>query len=550
MTYKKLLGLDARLWVVLSLACLTLAGTYLVLLRRIEPRLRPSHRRLLGRERRTKAVADEIARLAGRHPWAGGYYQGDGLGANLSLLVAPEAGYHYAWRGCTGTHEEEHGRVREQQGKLAFEGARSRTLSRGLVVVPWSDRVYLVAEDELPRFANEINAGQEPRYDGQGFFFLRNGDDEKVVDDKPRLPPAYGKLLLERPIDARILSIGRPLAEPGPDGFDHETTVALSAGRRDGVLPGMAFHPLGKDRSGTATVLHAGEKSSLARFARMLMSDPRPEPGWLLSTVEEWNRGRAAWDQARRVKVIRRLERSLPIYAGDLERLFSKNALAGAEKHGFKVTPVADIEASAVARGLVDGDAFKAWVGAAAASLGANAYVMPSFPTRNPGPLTFSASINAVRVEYEGEPVEALDFPSRISYDSGEERLDWAAGRAKQRLNRNSYKIGEKAIRLEAARRLLKLSPDEFSRFQDLLVEELSPVQRAALRMHWCLSADRGRVRDLERTDEDLRRWRDTLDVESEPALAALRNKDFSATREYYRLLDEAYPLKAHKTGR
>ncbi|MBI5211119.1 MAG: hypothetical protein HY927_14200 [Elusimicrobia bacterium] len=539
---KKVAGLSARLWAVLALVCLALAGTCFVLLRRIEPRLSLSYQRLAARERRAEAIKGEITRLAGRHPWAGAYYLGDGLGLNQSLLVAPEAGWHFAWHGCIGGTHAEEGRVREAGSKLVLEGSRDRKLSQGLVVVPWSGRVYLVEEDELPRFANAVNSGEEPRYEGRGFFFLRDGDDEKVVDSKPGLPLAYGKLLLDRPIDAVILSVGRPLAEPGPAGFDHETTVALSAGRRDGVLSGMEFHVLGRNRSGTATVLHAGERSSLARFARTLMTDPKPEPGWRVSTVHEWNRAKPPWGQALRVQVTRRQERALAPYAEDMERLFSRENLSGAVEQGFKVVPVADIKAEAVDWDLLYGKAFQAWVSSTSASLGANAFVLPYFPERRKGPRGFSVAANAVRVEYAGEFVKPREFPSRISYDSRDERLDWKAGRAVQLLKRNAYSIGEKRIRLEASCRLLKLSPEEHGRFQDLRVEDLSPDQRAALRLYWCRTAERGRVRDLDRTREDFRRWWDALDAESEPGLRALQNKDPRAVSEYYRLLDEAYP--------
>jgi hypothetical protein len=36
------------------------------------------------------------------HRWAGEYYHGDGLGVNVSFIVASKAGYLFEWHGCLG----------------------------------------------------------------------------------------------------------------------------------------------------------------------------------------------------------------------------------------------------------------------------------------------------------------------------------------------------------------------------------------------------------------------------------------------------------------
>ena len=50
---------------------------------------------------RRSAVQAEIKTL-GKHPWAGEYYEGDGLGVGISLALAPKAGYVFEWHGCLG----------------------------------------------------------------------------------------------------------------------------------------------------------------------------------------------------------------------------------------------------------------------------------------------------------------------------------------------------------------------------------------------------------------------------------------------------------------
>src|ERR1051325_7519917 len=55
-------------------------------------------------ERRLARIKAEIARLRD-HEWAGEYYWGDGLGANVSLVVSPKSGFVFTWNGCMGLYD-------------------------------------------------------------------------------------------------------------------------------------------------------------------------------------------------------------------------------------------------------------------------------------------------------------------------------------------------------------------------------------------------------------------------------------------------------------
>ena len=59
---------------------------------------------------KSQKIEKEIARLKD-HPWAGQYFFGDGLGANVSLTLAPENGFTIIWRGCMGLYDQNHGTV-------------------------------------------------------------------------------------------------------------------------------------------------------------------------------------------------------------------------------------------------------------------------------------------------------------------------------------------------------------------------------------------------------------------------------------------------------
>src|SRR5687767_13739491 len=59
---------------------------------------------------RERAFRDELTAFQ-EHPWAGEYYYGDGLGVNVRLLLTPQSGFVFQWRGCLGVYDRNHGAV-------------------------------------------------------------------------------------------------------------------------------------------------------------------------------------------------------------------------------------------------------------------------------------------------------------------------------------------------------------------------------------------------------------------------------------------------------
>ena len=89
---------------------------------------------------------------------AGVYYQGDGLGTNLVLVLAEDHRVGFAWYGCLGGGDKNGGtwsldgdvvvlRLAEPDGP---EGLRR--IDARFVPVKWGERVYLVEEDQMPAF--------------------------------------------------------------------------------------------------------------------------------------------------------------------------------------------------------------------------------------------------------------------------------------------------------------------------------------------------------------------------------------------------------------
>src|SRR5690349_21093382 len=52
-----------------------------------------------------------LIRFLPGHCWAGHYYTGDGLGVNVSLDLAPGAGYVFELHGCLGLYDRNFGAV-------------------------------------------------------------------------------------------------------------------------------------------------------------------------------------------------------------------------------------------------------------------------------------------------------------------------------------------------------------------------------------------------------------------------------------------------------
>jgi hypothetical protein len=94
---------------------------------------REQERVLLDREiltRRTRVEA-EISRLGPDHAWAGRYYEGDGLGSNTVIWVAPESGCLAVSSGCLGIYGANWGKVEAHGARitLVFERALTAEVS-------------------------------------------------------------------------------------------------------------------------------------------------------------------------------------------------------------------------------------------------------------------------------------------------------------------------------------------------------------------------------------------------------------------------------------
>jgi hypothetical protein len=221
---------------------------------------------------RKKQVQQEL-QLLKVDSWAGHYYYGDGLGVNVELSLAPKSGFAFTWNGSLGLYDMNYGDVVESSGKIRlvpklpnghkpFEG-----IAQEFLPIVWGDRHYLIAADEVVKFANAVNAGFEPREGAWGTLLLRREDVSKSAVGSPSLPLQYSDCLLKHPIDAEIASIKNSQIKES----ERFTTVVLNVGVLQGVKKGMEFYlyvPAGLYAS--ATVTDVNDTSSEAENVAVL----------------------------------------------------------------------------------------------------------------------------------------------------------------------------------------------------------------------------------------------------------------------------------------
>lgn len=493
-------------------------------------------RLIRNEETYNKRIAREIRVLGGRHPWAGRYYAGDGLGMNDAIELAPESGYTATSHGDVGDMTKERGSVVEHDGRLVFSNGWSeyKWVPRELVIVRWSARTYLIPPDRMLSFANAVNSGMEPRFEDHGMFLLRETDVDKGATGKPSIPPEFRPYLLDHPIEAVITATGTA------SGL--ETTIRFNVGRREGVLTGMAFQTHAKGQIGEATATLIGEHSCEALFKRYLNTEPAPRVGGRLSAGYPGLQDPQRNALAKLVDIERLSNKNYPplrnIYP---EFISSDQAFNGAAENGFTIIPIARIKMKAKNGGFISvyGERSTKPRNSLLLGIGANAYRELQYKFRPTKRWEASSEVMAYRVEYEGRALESGDFVDR----SSRAPLDWAASRARMRLKTTHYYKAEESVRLDSIRSLLHLSKDEFERFQDLFVEDLNPEQKRAFERYWGLRDSDGPLSKARRAPDAETTWHNAVQQILKPREGALLHdayRDDALHRDY----DEYMRLK------
>ncbi len=246
-------------------------------------------------EQLAQEIQSEIATL-GEHPWAGAYYYGDGRGVNVSLMLAPESGYLFTWRGCLGLYDRNYGPVSYANTTLSLtftypnERNGFQGIAEELLLVTWGERTYLIPSDDVIGFCNAVNSRLEPRDRAHGRYFLKRGDDKRDISGLPGIPSRYRQYLLPDPVEAVIIEIGSSTTRPSrADWHFKDTRVIIDKGAHDGLLAGMKLYVIDPSfHAETITLIGVEENSSEGMMTQIGETRNPPEVGWTLSTVPGW----------------------------------------------------------------------------------------------------------------------------------------------------------------------------------------------------------------------------------------------------------------------
>jgi hypothetical protein len=231
------------------------------------------------------------------HEWAGEYYEGDGLGENVSLILAPKSGFLFEWHGCLGLYDRNYGAVTSDKGKLhlAFTFPNTREGFQGIaqefIPIAWGERKYVIPSDDIIGFCNEVNEGSEPRKGSWGTYLLRRGDEKKEVKGFPIVPPEFKPYLLDRPIEVEIISVGKHTTRPSVCEWKFkDTPVVLNRGTKQGLLKGMELHVVKpKNVVESVKITKTDEERSEGVVTQIGEKEAGPQIGWQVSTRLPWH---------------------------------------------------------------------------------------------------------------------------------------------------------------------------------------------------------------------------------------------------------------------
>lgn len=185
--------------------------------------------------------------------WAGTYYEGDGMGENVNIHLAPNGGIAYLNYGCLGLYGGDHGDIVEVltdglKVKLALGREQHSFLSERLYFVRWGERRYLVPEWAMMKLVNNYNEGSYARR--AMYSIPRQYQDAKNLHrfeketppGRPELPAEYAKLLHDDPIELKVNSINT-IKRLNPNNIvnGYESLIDFDGGSDNGVYLGQEF---------------------------------------------------------------------------------------------------------------------------------------------------------------------------------------------------------------------------------------------------------------------------------------------------------------------
>lgn len=148
-----------------------------------------------------------------RSQLVGSYYRGDGTGTNQYLKLSQDGNFSFEWHGCLGEYDKNEGLYKIKKDVLILSPIHPnmqkgiKKIQTHFLPLHWGARLYLIPENEMFDFVNQINEGLEPRNSAHGLFYLREGDEKKVAEGDPMLPMQWQDYLLKKPVEGKVVKV-------------------------------------------------------------------------------------------------------------------------------------------------------------------------------------------------------------------------------------------------------------------------------------------------------------------------------------------------------
>ncbi|MCR4295441.1 MAG: hypothetical protein NUW21_07890, partial [Elusimicrobia bacterium] len=357
-----------------------------------------------------------------------------------TIYLAPSGRYcNVTWWDMGGAETGECGRVRLDEDRLvegwwARKWGSNRRDAPPFLLIPWGVRRYLIPEDRIIDFINDVNAADEPRF-GRRYSsaYLRSDGRDALVLGHPDVPEKYRTLLLPAPLMTTAVEIGsRTNIVTRYDTYEDEdcgAPASFDAGSSSGVFVGMKLYAQNGDVQADVVIAKVATGSSSGRIKQFDCdkSDPLP-PGTRFSTRPSWQLHSAVSTEPLITEILfASAKRFPPIFGGTPEHFFLDDPYAGAEAEGFTVEPVATVKFRGPFPGALELKVVQERMNRTMLSLGGNMFAWaeerPDLAADAAGGIEIKTAV-VHRLSYVGETVEPdHEFHVRAAPQRRGERL-------------------------------------------------------------------------------------------------------------------------------
>lgn len=435
---------------------------------------------------------EQLERSTATHAWAGVYHAFGGL------YLAADGRYCTTTSSCFGTGYGPCGTLRLNGDRLVEAGWNplKKRVHRGppYLRVPWGERNYLVSEEGILDFINDVNESREPRTDNRGApsGYLRGGELEILVTGQPLVPEQYRAMLLAKPLMMTAVEISTRtniITRHGTyEDEDCGAEARFDAGSSSGVFVGMKLHAQTGDDLVSAVIKEVSTRSSAGRIKQSDCdkTDPLP-PGSIFSSRPPWRLHSSLSTEPLTTEILfASAKRFSAFFGGEPDRFIFDDPFFGAAAAGFTVEQVATVKFRGPFLGALGLKTSMERMNRTMLSLGANVFEWlqerSDLAAEKAGGIeTKTARLH--RLSYRGKPIEPgheFSVRSAPSRRGAPLREDWKGAVVSARSALCGLPAARRAAERAAALELLRWDEAALARAHELRFEDLDPERRRA----------------------------------------------------------------------